>query len=106
MKTFSKSHFEILFLKKLLNSEGFLGKGTPKRASEMNGFLLGFRKGSVVFDLEKSLTMYFKALRLIKACRESSYSILFVGCPPLMELSLQKSFIILHTPLSAKAHGF
>ena len=53
MKTFSKSHFEILFLKKLLNSEGFLGKGTPKRASEMSGFLLGFRKGSVVFDLEK-----------------------------------------------------
>ena len=52
MKTFSKSHFEILFLKKLLNSEGFLGKGTPKRASEMSGFLLGFRKGSVVFDLE------------------------------------------------------
>jgi ribosomal protein S2 len=43
-----------------------------------------------VFDIEKSLITYLKVLRLVEACKASSSQILFVGCPPQMELVVKK----------------
>lgn len=77
--------FENSILKELLDSEGFLGSKSKENLEDKKGFFLGFRKDFAVFDLEKSLTTYFKALSLVRSFNESSLQILFVGCPPCME---------------------
>jgi len=86
-------------LKKFLDSDSFLGAIPSKRLKKSSGFFLGFRKGSIVFDLERSLNTFLKVSLLIKGCHQSSANILFVGCPPSIEQIVQKE-------LSKSRHTF
>lgn len=90
MKRLNHFFFEKIELKNFLDLKSFLGGSSSNRLNRIKGFLLGFRKGSVVFDIEKSLTTYLKVLRLVTACKESSSQILFVGCPPQIESVVRK----------------
>jgi ribosomal protein S2 len=99
MKRFNEASFRKDCLKELLDSEGFLGTTPSERLKESSGFFLGLRNGSVVFDLERSLTTFIKVLQLIKGCHSSSAKILFVGCPHSIEHIVQKE-------LSKSRHTF
>jgi len=90
MKQFNEVSFKKEYLKELLDSEGFLGTTSSEKLKDSSGFFLGFRKGSVIFDLEQSLTTFIKVLQLIKGCNASSAKLLFVGCPHSIEHIVQK----------------
>tara|TARA_B100000780_G_C20990511_1_gene396089 strand:+ start:236 stop:799 length:564 start_codon:yes stop_codon:yes gene_type:complete len=90
MKNFNQNSFKKDILQDLLDSEGFIGSKSQENVKGKKGFFLGFRGGFTVFDLERSLTTYFKALNLVKLFNESSLQILFVGAPLFLENIIQK----------------
>jgi ribosomal protein S2 len=90
MKQFNQNPFKKTLLKGLLDSQGFIGSSSQGNVKDKKGFFLGFRKGFTVFDLERSLTTYLKALNLVKIFNESSLQVLFVGAPLSLESFIQK----------------
>ena len=90
MKKDHQQTFEKKLLKELLFSEGFLGSNSLENLKDKKAFFLGLRKGFSVYDLEKTLTTYFKVLDLVKSFNESSLQILFVGCPPSLEVDIER----------------
>jgi ribosomal protein S2 len=90
MNKISPSFSDKNYLGEFLDLESFLGGRASEKMNKIKGFFLGFRKDSIVFDLEKSLVTYLKVLRLVEVCKKSSFSILFVGCPPLIKALVQE----------------
>ena len=44
-------------------------------------YFLGFRKGVYIVDLEKSILIYFKVLKLLRCFQKGGLKTLFIGCP-------------------------
>lgn len=82
--------FEQQLLKNLVNTNAYLG-GSSKRIFQKNqGFLLGLKKGFVLYNLEKAIFTYIKVLGLIKSFKKQKLKILFIGCPFGMEKKIEE----------------
>jgi len=90
MKKINHNSLKNKILKDLLDYQGFIGSNHQGNVKDKKGFFLGFRKGFTVFDLERSLSTYIKALNLVKLFNESSLQILFVGAPLFLESFIQE----------------
>ena len=78
------------FLRDIVVTESFLGKNYEPKSC---GYLLGFRKGFVVYDLEKAINTLLKVLNLIKYLKRKELRILFVGCPIHLEIKTQELLV-------------
>jgi len=85
MNNYSYKNVKWAIAKELLSSEGFLGNGSRQDLSVIKNYLLGFRKGVAVYDIESSISTYAKVLDLVGNINNSKSKILFVGCPVLLE---------------------
>ena len=78
-------NFKDIF-KNIIVTESFLGKNYEQKAS---GYLLGSRKGFVIYDLEKAVSTFLRVLNLIKYLKKKRLQILFIGCPTQLEVKIQ-----------------
>ena len=70
----------------LLNS---VGLGKAKKKPSLKKHFLGSRKGFSVFDVEKTIVAYTKALSLVNFFDKLGLKILFLGSPLFLEGSVQ-----------------
>lgn len=85
MNNYSHKNIKWAIAKELLLSKGFLGTGSRQNISLIKKYLLGFRKGVAVYDIESSISTYAKVLDLVYDIKSSKSRILFVGCPVSLE---------------------
>nr|YP_010152752.1 ribosomal protein S2 [Aureoumbra lagunensis]QQW50400.1 ribosomal protein S2 [Aureoumbra lagunensis] len=79
MKT---SVLERKIVKNFLSLENcFFNKDKNKFFKKNKKYFLGFKKGLNMVDLEKSILIFFKALRLLKIFQISGLKVSFLGCP-------------------------
>ena len=78
-------------MRNLLETDGFLGSQSQGRSIKSRDSFFGVRKGTNIYNLEKALKTYFKALELVKAVRGSR--ILFIGSPFSVEKEVKESLI-------------
>lgn len=69
-------------------------------------YFLGFKKGLVIVDLEKSVLVYFKALQAIRKIKKSNLGVLFVGGPQNLEKKLAFHIKKPHTFVPSKKWCF
>ena len=82
--------FEQQIIKNLLCSDGYLGGSSKKIFQKNQGYLLGSKKGFVVYNLEKVVFTYVKVLSLVRNFKKRKLKILFIGCPFGMEKKIEK----------------
>ena len=70
--------FEQQIIKNLLCSDGYLGGSSKKIFQKNQGYLLGSKKGFVVYNLEKVVFTYVKVLSLVRNFKKRKLKILFI----------------------------
>lgn len=83
-----KKLIEIRLIKNILSLESSLSPKKRAFYKKDKKYLIGFKKGSLFFDLEKSLVIYFKVLFLIKRSKNFYFNTVFVNCPKILNIFL------------------
>jgi len=79
MKT---SLIERKIVQNFLNLENsFLSTGEFPLLKKNKKYLLGFRRGVYIINLEKSILNYFRVIKLLRLFQKSNLQTLFIGCP-------------------------
>lgn len=81
--------FEQRIIKNLLYSDGYLGGSSKKIFQKNQGYVLGSKKGFVIYNLEKVVFTYVKVLSLVKNFKKRKLKLLFIGCPFGMEKKIE-----------------